>query len=167
MGESRSAAKRSAWGPYGQSIDGARSFSDGAANTTAMAAAGSTLAAWAQALQINDHSDWYLPARDELELLYRHLKPTTETNYGYRSGENPSSLPQASYPYTDDAPAQTSAAAFQDGGDEAMEDAWYWSSTQYSAHLAWGQGFGGGIQNDYDKSYEGRARAVRRFKLNP
>ncbi|MEI8324970.1 MAG: DUF1566 domain-containing protein [Betaproteobacteria bacterium] len=41
----------------------------------------------------------------------------------------------------------------------------YWTSTQYSADDAWGQGFGYGYQGNDDKSYEGRARAVRRLPL--
>lgn len=44
---------------------------------------------------------------------------------------------------------------------------WYWTSTQYSAHFAWFQNFGDGGQGDDGKHYEGRARAVRRFKVNP
>jgi hypothetical protein len=40
---------------------------------------------------------------------------------------------------------------------------WYWSSTQFSAYDAWGQGFGGGSQYGADKDCPGRARAVRRL----
>ena len=145
-------------------IAGACSYFDGHANTIAMAEAGSSLAKWAQALAIAGHTDWYLPARDELELLYRNLKPNTEENYRYRSGDNPSSLP-AGYPYTKTAPAQTSALAFQQGGSEAFEQRWYWSSTQYSRNIAWYQDFDDGGQLCIVKHYEGRARAVRRFKV--
>ena len=42
---------------------------------------------------------------------------------------------------------------------------WYWSSTQYSATSAWGQHFDGGRQGGNGKSYEGRARAVRRLLI--
>ena len=46
------------------------------------------------------------------------------------------------------------------------KSAWYWTSTQYSAHNAWTQYFFGGNQYDNGgKSYEGRARAVRRLIL--
>jgi len=46
-----------------------------------------------------------------------------------------------------------------------FEAAWYWSSEQYESDgsSAWGQLFHHGVQNYYHKSYEGRARAVRRF----
>jgi hypothetical protein len=46
---------------------------------------------------------------------------------------------------------------------ELFEPGWYWSSTQYSRYLAWHQYFGDGDQFISGKSYEGRARAVRRF----
>lgn len=42
---------------------------------------------------------------------------------------------------------------------------WYWSSTQYSAHLAWDQFFVGGDQDYVGKDYESRARAVRRLLI--
>jgi hypothetical protein len=40
---------------------------------------------------------------------------------------------------------------------------WYWTSTQYSESFAWSQYFDYGDQVSYDKKYEARARAVRRF----
>jgi hypothetical protein len=151
-----------AYGEYGQEIAGAGSFNDGMDNTIAMADAGSEMAHWALNLNIDGHTDWYIPSRDELELLYRNLKPTTHSNYVYRHGENPSSVP-VGYPYTEESPAQASVDAFQEGGDEAFEGEWYWSSSQFSADYAWYQYFYDGYQNYYDKLYEFRARAVRRL----
>lgn len=147
-----------AWGERGVLIEGADSFHDGAANTAAMAAAGCKIATQTQS------DGWYIPSRDELELLYRAFKPTTEENYGWRSGDNPSSSP-AGYPYTESLPAQTSVADFKDDEPEAFEDAWYWSSTQYSAYYAWIQHFDGGYQDGHDKDYEGRVRPVRRIQI--
>ena len=46
---------------------------------------------------------------------------------------------------------------------EFVPDAWYWTGTQYSAGNAWSQDFGYGSQYDSYKSFEARARAVRRF----
>jgi hypothetical protein len=42
---------------------------------------------------------------------------------------------------------------------------WYWSSEPHAEEgsYAWSQYFDNGTQNDYRKSYEGRARAVRRL----
>ncbi|UGQ45106.1 phosphoadenosine phosphosulfate reductase domain-containing protein [Massilia endophytica] len=87
-------------------IEGARSYVDGFANTQAMAAAGSKMAKWARGLAVNGADDWYLPSRDELELVYRSFKPTTDTNNPYgRHGENQCALPPT-YAYTEDSPAQ-------------------------------------------------------------
>ena len=58
----------------------------------------------------------------------------------------------------------SSAKAFQPGGKHAFDAAWYWSSTQHAAHsvYAWMQRFGYGGQVSDRKSYDYRARAVRR-----
>ncbi|WP_192985680.1 DUF1566 domain-containing protein [Pseudomonas sp. EggHat1] len=155
------------WGEYGNDIAGATSVYDGLANTQAMAEVGSDLAKWALELEIDSFTDWYLPSRDELEILYRQFKPTTETNYQYgRHGENSSAVPITQH-YSAEAPAQTSHEAFQEGAEQAFEDAWYWSSTQYSPYNAWYQDFAGGSQLSHHKDSELRARAVRRFTVTP
>ena len=155
------------WGVYGNDLPGAISFNDGLANTQAMAAAGSDLARWMLALDIAGFSDWYLPSRDELEILYRNLKPTTQQNYcSFRDGENPSTVP-VSYPYSATNPAQTQASAFAEGGEESFAPRWYWASTQYSPYYAWVQNFDDGNQLSGHKDPEYRARAVRRFKVTP
>ncbi len=152
------------WGEFNQEIEGARSFFDGQANTQAMAEAGSELAKAIQSLNINGHTDWYLPARDELELIYRYLKPTTDENWRLR-GDNPSSVP-VGYAYSAATPSQTTVPSFQEDGEQAMERAWYWSSTQSSAYHAWVQYFEDGDQLDDRKNHAFRARAVRRFLIN-
>jgi hypothetical protein len=150
------------WGEYGQRIEGADSYTDSRTNTEAMAAAGSELAKAVLALTIGGHSDWGIPARDVQEPQYRHFKPTVEENYcSWRDGDNPSSVP-AGYPYSEQSPAQTSVEAFREGGPEAFQDAWYWSSTQRSAFSAYYVDFGVGSQDNYGKNGELRARPVRR-----
>lgn len=141
------------------------SFFDGLANTKAMAEAGSELAQRMLSMSIYGLSDWYLPSRDELEICYRNLKPTNDSNYCYR-GDNPSSVPPG-YAYSRDLPAQTVDAAFQAGGAEAFEPEWYWTSTQYAGNpdYAWVQVFNGGSQDDGHHSSEYRARAVRRVLI--
>ncbi len=157
-------------GPWNEStnmVKGALSFYDGLANTKAMAKAGSKLANWARGLKIGGNSDWYLPSQDELEICYRHLKPTTDANTHYnRSGLNISAVPPT-YPYSVDSPKQTKAKAFRAGGAEAFDGVWYWSSTQYagSADWAWMQLFSSGNQLNTLKVNFDRARAVRRIKI--
>ena len=153
------------WGEFGQDI-GASSCCDGMANTVAMAEAGSELAKAIQNLEINGFDDWYLPARDEQEMLYRQFKPQDRDNAAtFRDGDNPSSVP-AGYPYTAALPVQTTDAAFQEGGDQAFQPRFYWSSTQYSANLAWHQDFDDGGQTSDLKFNALRGRAVRRFLIN-
>lgn len=148
-------------------VPGALSYFDGLANTKAMAEAGSELAKWALDLRIGGLDDWYLPSQDELEIIYRNLKPTAETNSCYaRSGINLSAI-TPTRPYTPDFPLQTQAEAFIEGGEQAFEADWYWSSTQHASdsYGAGCQDFGDGHQGGGDKSAALRARAVRRFPI--
>ena len=147
-------------------VPGAMSCYDSMANTKAMKEAGSTIAKQALAANIGGHTDWCIPARDVLEMGYRYLKPTSEENCcSFRDGDNPSSVP-AGYPYTEQSPAQTTAKAFQDGGPEAFDQAWYFSSTQASEGGAWSQDFSYGGQSGYGKGYERRVRFVRMIQLS-
>lgn len=150
------------WLPSYDDVPGAGSFFDSRANTIAMAEAGSPIAKQALATTINGHSDWVIPARDVLEIQYRAHKPTTEINYVYRNGDNPSSVP-AGYPYSETIPAQCPYTLFQDGGSEAFDDAWYVSSTQSSPSHAWIQFFDDGYQYPGLKTNEGVVRLIRRF----
>jgi hypothetical protein len=159
---------KDAWLPQNEPVPGAESCCDSLTNTLALAEAGSALAKWALDLRINGHDDWCLPARDALELAYRHLKPGTyETGNYFRDGDNPSSVP-VGYPYCNGGTVlQTSVQAFQADGTEAFEeDDWYWASTQYSDGYAWLQSFDHGHQDYGNKKYEARARAVRLIQLD-
>ncbi len=149
------------WGEYGVKINGADSFTDSRANTEAMAAAGSDLAQRVLGLEIGGFSDWAIPARDAQELQYRHLKPTTESNWEYnRSGDNPNSDP-VGLMYSEDYPAQTAHDGFRAGDPNAFQDRAYWSSSQRSAYSAFVMTFAGGYQYHYGKDYELRVRPVR------
>lgn len=156
------------WHSNYDSIEGALSYNNGQANTQAMAEAGSDLAKWALALEIDRLTDWYLPSLDELELCYRALKPTEEENAQWaRSGINLSAVPPT-WPYTADMPAQTSIEPFRADGSEAFEAEPYWSSTQYAglSYDAWAQTFTNGGQYFWCKlNFSFRARAVRKIKI--
>jgi len=148
------------WGEYGVKIAGADSFTDGRANTEAMAAAGSGIAQKVLALEIGGHSDWAIPARDQQELQYRHFKPVTGDNWEYgRSGDNPNSVPVGLL-YSEQDPAQTIHAGFREGEPEAFQERSYWSSSQRSANSAFFMHFGDGNQYGSDKLDELRVRPV-------
>lgn len=151
------------WNKSRKDVPGAVSCFDGLANTIAMAEAGSKIAEQICALHIGGFDDWCIPAQDQLELCYRHLKPGKAGNYPYsRSGINVSALPPT-YPYAAAAPAQTPVEIFQEGGAEAFELDWYWTSTQYAGapDWAWIQYFDDGYQDDSRKDYRDRVCAVR------
>jgi len=125
----------------------------------------------------NGYSDWYLPARDELELVYRHFKPTTQDNNdftrpsgpefgadGATHGTNNSSDPNGSG-YTTSDPSQTSVSSFQDGGADYVTNIRYWSSTEYNVEQVWIQRFFDGRQDIGFKGSLYDVRAVRRIAL--
>jgi hypothetical protein len=168
-------------------------LTEGLKATVAMVADGNSTvypaAHYCDGLTIGGYSDWYLPARDELELIWRNLKPVTNNNYtttdrptgatpDYKNlgslgdtanthGLNNNSDPQG-VAYTSGSPAQTSVAAFQTGGAEAMAfgSHGYWSSTEYSSSDAWYQRYttsNPGFQDpSFGKNITNYVRAVRR-----
>ena len=150
---------------------------DGLAATEAMYAAGSAYEAATYCRELTFPQDggsrWYLPAKNELELLYRNLKPTTEPHYN-ASGANVASDPTgvAYVPGSSDNPSQSGLAAFQQGGAQALEgvsNPYYWSSSEHSALNAWYQSVGGSLAGyqggDAKTDTNGRVRPVRRFVL--
>src|ERR1035437_1906901 len=157
---------RGVWLGSCTSLPGAASCYHSMDNTSALLEAGSPLAKWARGLEINGFSDWCVPARDVLELAYRYLKPSdAENERSFRDGDNASSIP-VGYPYSAELPAQTTVEDFRAGNTEAFDEAWYWSSTQYSDSDAFLQNFDNGNQSDSLKKYEGRCRAVRFIQLS-
>jgi hypothetical protein len=66
-------------------------------------------------------------------------------------------------------PTKAEAALLFDNIGSQFESGWHWTGTQYAGDesYAWYQNFGDGYQFINHKSYEARARAVRRFPLDP
>jgi hypothetical protein len=148
---------------------GTTSSFNGAANTAAIVTAGIASHPAAQFcvnLTIGGYSDWYLPARYELDIAYENLKPTTASN-STSFGINPYSVPERTVNRTAGAPAQTSVAAFQSGGAQAFVGQNHWSSTEVNAADAYGPDFGNGAQGDSAKTFDfrDRTRAFRRIAL--
>jgi hypothetical protein len=148
---------------------GADSDINGPQNTADMVADGNSTvypcAHFCNDAVIGGFSDWYMPAKNELEVCYFNLKPTTAAN-STSYGANPNAVPARASNYTTGNPARTSAAAFQSGGAEAFTAADYWSSTESTfASSAFDQVFTTGGQYQDTKSGSRRVRAVRRVPV--
>ena len=160
---------------------------DGRSATVAMATDTETYPAadycYGLAYPADDASGWYLPAMDELELIYRNLKSTTENNdtssrpagtfpgVDARHGENISSDPTGA-DYEASVPARTAVAAFQAGGAQALgrqdQNDYYWTATEYTATWAWYQAQSGAVagrQAGSSKTGSRWVRPVRRLPL--
>jgi hypothetical protein len=159
------------WGVYGV-ITGQTSLIDGPTNSAVEAALGAAYqaATFCEGLTIGGYSDWYLPAQNELEVLYYFLKPTTTANVtSSGSNANAVSPEPISTNYTSGSPAQTSAGiGFRTGETDAFASTFYWSSTEYDpvpANRAWIQGFSSGQQLESNKNVSRYVRAVRRIAV--
>ena len=153
------------WKTTNTSTAGTTSPFDGAINSANMNNASHPAAQYCEGLTIGGYSDWYLPARYELDIAYENLKPTTTSN-STLWGINPYSVPERTVNRTAGAPAQTSLAAFQAGGAEDFVASAHWSSTEASATDAWRPYFNDGLQYAGDgKGDNGYVRAFRKFAL--
>jgi hypothetical protein len=158
-----------AWKNAGTATPGADSDIDGPQNTADMVADGNSTvypcAHFCNDLVIGGFSDWYMPAKNELEVCYFNLKPTTNSN-DTSSGINPNAVPARASNYTAGTPARTSAVAFQTGGAEPFIAAsQYWCSTETSDTNARVQYFKYGNQNTTTKGSTFPVRAVRRVAV--
>jgi hypothetical protein len=157
-----------AWGPSGTTT-GYTSLIDGPTNSGGEAALGATYqaATFCENLTIGGYTDWYLPAKNELEVLYYNLKPSTSANHtGSGSNINAVSPEPISTNYTSGSPAQTSVVGFRTGESEAFMTSFYWASTEFSSTTAWSQFFSSGLQSSTTKgSTSGYVRAVRRIPI--
>jgi hypothetical protein len=152
------------WKTTNTTTAGTTSPFDGAANSANMNNASHPAAQFCEGLSIGGYSDWYLPARYELDIAYENLKPTTTSN-NTSWGINPYSVPERTVNRTAGAPAQTSVAAFQSGGAEAFVADYHWSSTEGSSTGAWELDFNDGAQSNGLKANLRRVRAFRKLAL--
>jgi hypothetical protein len=156
------------WGDM-ETTTGITSVINGPTNSASLAALGTSYqaAVFAEGLTIGGYSDWYLPAKNELEVLYYFLKPTTTANSTVTgSNANAVSPEPISTNYTSGSPAQTSAGiGFRTGETNAFASGYYWSSTEYDANTAWRQYFNDGRQYDDGKDTSYYVRAVRRIAV--
>lgn len=137
---------------------------DGPTNSATMNSATYPAAQFCEGLTIGGFSDWYMPAKNELEVCYYNLKPTTTTN-NTASGINANAVPARASNYTSGTPAQTSAADFKDTGAEDFAAFPYWASTQFSALFGVLGYFNSGYQGYNSKAGSNRVRAIRRVAV--
>jgi hypothetical protein len=150
------------WKTSNTTTSGTTSVIDGPTNSSNMNNASHPAAEFCEGLTIGGFSDWYMPAKNELEVCYYNLKPTTGTN-NTSSGTNTNAVPSRNSNYTAGTPAQTTVAAFQDGGAEALASSEpYWSSTEFNTTNAWYQTTNTGNQDNASKTISLYVRAVRR-----
>ncbi len=149
------------WKTSNTSTSGTSSDINGPTNSANMNNADHPAAQFCEGLTIGGYTDWYMPAKNELEVCYYNLKPTTASN-NTSSGINSNAVPSRASNYTSGTPAQTSAASFKNTGAEDFMTVAYWSSTEYSSSFAWLQYFDSGAQYFSYKDFGARVRAVRR-----
>jgi hypothetical protein len=155
-----------AWGPV-DATTGVTSAIAGPTNTASLYALGASYAAatFCRDLTIGGFTDWYLPAINELEVLYYFLKPTTASNNtGHGSNANAVYPEPISTNYSAGSPAQTSVTLFQTGQAEAFVADYYWASTEYNTSSARQKRFSDGYMGSFNKDYANYVRAVRRVE---
>ena len=116
-----------------------QTVNNGRANSNAINDSDHPAARYCCNLIKSGHTDWYLPSRDELDVCYRNLKPTTdnnesgvitthECNLKKRYGQNNSSIPTC-IDYTPTDPCQTTVTKFCAGGKEAFDTNRYYRTS--------------------------------------
>jgi hypothetical protein len=156
-----------AWKTANTTTAGTTSPFDGAANTAAMVTAGIAnhpAASFCVGLSIGGFTDWYFPARYELDIAYFNLKPDTQLN-NTTWGANIYAVPQRNSNWTSTYPAQTALTAFKTSAEAFVAD-FHWSSTEAIPASAWVLAINTGDQQSvFGKGTNFRVRAFRRIAL--
>ena len=118
------------------------------------------------ALNIGGYTDWYIPSKDEMEIMYRALKPTTTPN-NTSSGINASAVPPTTTNYTPSVPARTTLADFRTSGANYLTADYYYTATQGSSGptFAHAKRFTSGIDSQDQIWFDYPVRAIRRIAL--
>tara|TARA_R110002126_G_scaffold196174_1_gene344018 strand:+ start:649 stop:1320 length:672 start_codon:yes stop_codon:yes gene_type:complete len=155
------------WKTANTTTAGTTSPFDGEANTAAMVTAGIVnhpAADFCKNLSIGGFTDWYFPARYELDIAYFNLKPDTQLN-NTTWGANIYAVPQRNSNWTSTYPAQTALTTFNTSAEAFVAD-FHWSSTEASAASAWVLAINTGDQKSaFGKGTSFRVRAFRRIAL--
>jgi hypothetical protein len=158
------------WKTANTTTAGTTSDFDGVANTAAMVTAGIAdhpAAEFCVDLNIDGFTDWYLPARYELDIAYFNLKPSTVAN-NTSWGTNVYAVPQRNSNWSAAYPTQTNLTAWQaTAGSQAFVAGNHWSSTEGVASNAWALDLNNGGQSTsgFSKTINIRVRAFRRIAL--
>lgn len=155
-----------AWKTSASATVGTASTFDGAANTAAMVTAGIAdhpAAQFCVNLSIGGFTDWYLPARYELEIAYFNLKPSTTAN-NTNWGTNIYAVPQRTSNWTASYPMQTFVAMFATSVEGFVTNT-HWSSTESNTINGFYFEPANGSQGATTKTNTYRTRAFRRIAL--
>lgn len=128
------------WKTATTATSGTSSTTDGMTNTNAMNNSSHPAAQHCKAYRGGGFDDWYLPAKDELNLFWLNLAPGG-------GGVTP--------------------AIFRTGGAQALAGdiyTYYWSSTEDTNTAAWRQSFSSGATTGFPKGSNCVVRPVRRLK---
>ena len=166
--------------PANTASTGTTSVFDGWANSEARNNASHPAAQFCCGLTIGGYDDWYLPATQEWDVLYRSFKPEATAHGTYSGagyGANPYAVP-AGGNYTDSNPALTSVLAFRAGGAETLkhfdenygdDPFFHWTSTQAASGTAFLRMTYLGEQYAESKTSASgnQVRAIRRVQVKP
>lgn len=152
------------WKTVNTTTPGTNSLWDGWNNSNNMNNSTHPAAQWCRSRNINGFNDWYLPAIDEAEILFRAFRPHTAWNNVTNSGINNNSEPIGEL-YTINNPQNTTLELFIPQGSEEFTGGGYHVSTELNTSSAYIQNYNNGARLNSWKFDTRPFRAVRRVFL--